>query len=191
MAVIVVNHVSLDGVMQAPGRADEDTRGGFTHGGWAASADDPKMGEAMGVAMGGQFAWLFGHRTYNDLLGHWNEVGGPFKDGLNNVPKYVATSDPTTELPWPNSSVVSGDVPAAVTALRAEVDGNVVIMGSGELVQSLLPHGLVDEMLLMIHPVTLGRGRKLFPLDDALRHFALESAETTDDGILLVKYRGK
>jgi len=104
----------------------------------------------MGERMGEGFSWLFGRRSYEDMLSHWNAVGGPFKDGLNNVTKYVASSSPHAELPWPNSTLLSGDVPAAVAALREQPGGNLVIMGSGALVRSLLPHGLIDELFLMI-----------------------------------------
>jgi dihydrofolate reductase len=143
----------------------------------------------MGSVMGESFSWLFGHRSYDDLLGHWNEVGGPFKAGLNGTMKYVASSDPDATLPWPNSSLLSGDIPAAVADLRRRSAGNLVIMGSGELICSLLPHDLIDELLLVIHPVTLGSGRRLFPEDGALRRFDLVSAEATDAGLVLARYR--
>lgn len=189
MSVVVVNHISLDGVMQSPGRADEDTRGGFVHGGWAIASDDPAIGPAMASVMGARFSWLLGRRSYDDMLGHWNAVGGPYKDGLNGAMKYVASSDPDATLPWPNSSLLTGDVPAAVAELRSGSAGNLVIMGSGVLIRSLLPHGLVDELLLIVHPLTLGSGRRLFPDDGALRRFALVSAEPTSDGTLLARYR--
>jgi dihydrofolate reductase len=189
VAVVVVNHISLDGVMQSPGRADEDTRGGFGHGGWAASSDDPAIGRAMGSVMGARFSWLLGRRSYDEMLGHWNEAGGPYKDGLNGTMKYVASSDPGAGLPWPNSSLLTGDVPAAVRDLRSRSAGNLVIMGSGQLVRSLLPHDLIDELLLMIHPVTLGSGHKLFPDDGRLRRFELVGAEPTEVGIVITRYR--
>ncbi|MET0145013.1 MAG: dihydrofolate reductase family protein [Ilumatobacteraceae bacterium] len=100
------------------------------------------------------------------MLGHWNAVGGPFTDGLDNTTKYVATSNPDAELPWPNSTPLAGDVPSAVAALRAEPGGNLVIMGSGRPIRSLLPHGLIDELFLMIHPVVIGSGQHLFGPDD-------------------------
>lgn len=189
MRVVVVNHVSLDGVVQAPGRDDEDRRDGFAHGGWAASVDDPALGAAMGARIGPDFAWLFGRRSYEDLLGHWNAIGGPFKDGLNGPRKYVASSRSDTELPWPNSVLLHGDVPAAVAGLRAEPGGNLVVMGSGELVRSLLPHGLVDELVLMVHPLVLGSGQRLFGPDPDLRRFRLESATPTASGVLVAVYQ--
>lgn len=190
MRVLVVNHVTLDGVLQGPGRPDEDTRHGFRQGGWAQqTAEDPAIGAALGERMGHEFAWLFGRRSYEDMLGHWNEAGGPFKEGLNQTLKYVASSDPDADLPWPNSRLVTGDVPAAVADLRGQPGGNLVIMGSGQLVRSLLPHGLVDELFLMIHPVVLGSGQRLFgPADDRLSLTLVDSAATST-GVIMATYR--
>ena len=108
--VIVMNGVSLDGVMQGPGRADEDTRDGFTHGGWAIPYSDGAIVAKMGERMGEDRAWLFGRRTYEQLLATWNTRGGPFKDALNNTRKFVASSSPATRLEWPNSTLLSGDI---------------------------------------------------------------------------------
>jgi dihydrofolate reductase len=139
--------------------------------------------------MGREFSWLFGRRSYEDMLGHWNEVGGPFKDGLNQTLKYVASSSPDTDLPWPNSRLLSGDVPAKVAALREQPGGNLVIMGSGQLVRSLLPHRLVDELFLMIHPVVLGSGQRLFgPAHDRMPLTLVRSAATST-GVILATYR--
>ena len=188
MKIVVVNHVSLDGVMQAPGRKDEDTRNGFVHGGWASEESDPAIGNAMGAVMGAEFAWLFGHRTYDDLLEHWNATGGPFKEGLNGPTKYVASSDPDLELPWPNSTLLTGDVPQRIAELRAQDGGNLVIMGSGDLIRSLIPHGLIDELLLMIHPIVLGSGQRIFGSTDEARHFALADVKATSAGTILATY---
>src|SRR5579859_510819 len=100
--VIVMNGLTLDGVMQAPGRADEDTRDGFEHGGWAVPYSDEAIVARMGERMGPDRAFLFGRRTYEQVLASWNARGGPFKDALNETPKYVASSNPTTKLEWPN-----------------------------------------------------------------------------------------
>lgn len=189
MRVVVVNHVSLDGVMQGPGRLDEDTRGGFAHGGWAQHDNGPALGAAMGERMGQDFVWLFGRRTYEGLLGYWNEAGGPFKDSLNGVQKYVTTSDPNAELRWPNSTRLSGDIPAGIAALREQRGGNLVIMGSGQLIRSLLPHGLIDEIFLMIHPVVLGSGRQLFGPETAAQPMRLVTSSSTDSGVILATYR--
>ena len=190
MRVLVVNHITLDGVFQGPGRSDEDTRHDFQHGGWAQrGAADPAIGSAVGERMGQGFSWLFGRRSYEGMLSHWNEVGGPFKDGLNHPQKYVATSKPDSDLPWPNSTPLSGDVPAAVAALRERPGGNLVIMGSGQLVRSLLPLGLVDEMFLMIHPVVLGSGERLFgPADDRVALTLVDSA-IASTGVVMATYR--
>lgn len=189
MRVIVTNHLSLDGVLQGPGRPDEDTRDGFRHGGWGALAQDPALGAAMGARMGPGFSWLFGRRTYEDVLGHWNEVGGPFKEGLNGPTKYVASSHPDLVLPWPNSVLLTGDVPAEVARLREQEGGNLVIMGSGHLIRTLLPHGLIDELLLMIHPLLLGSGRRLFGPDPEAHRLRLVESSATGSGVVLATYQ--
>src|SRR5438309_4829279 len=126
--IVVMNHVTLDGVMQGPGREDEDTRGGFTQGGWGQRSAMPgdAAGEAMGERMaagGGLAGWLFGRRTYEELLAYWNAQGGAFKDALNNSPKYVASTSLKEPLPWPNSMLLRGDTVEAVVALKAQSDG--------------------------------------------------------------------
>ncbi len=191
MKVVVVNHISLDGVMQAPGRPDEDTRHGFTHGGWVDQEDDPAIGEAIGSVMGSGFSWLFGHRTYDDLLGHWNAAGGPFKDGLNGSTKYVASADPDLRLSWPNSVLLAGDAVRRVAELRAREGGNLVMMGSGELIRSLIPHGLIDGLLLMIHPIVLGSGQHIFGSTDDARRFTLTDLQRTTAGTILATYSAR
>ena len=166
--IVVMNHVTLDGVMQGPGRPEEDTQGGFTHGGWGhrSATPDDAAGKAMGERMaagGGLAGWLFGRRTYEGLLSYWNAQGGPFKDALNNSPKYVALTTLTEPLPWPNSTLLHGDIADAVGALKTPTDGVLAIMGSGDLIASLMAADLIDEYLLMIHPLVLGAGRRLFP----------------------------
>ncbi|MEJ8278777.1 dihydrofolate reductase family protein [Pseudonocardia spirodelae] len=189
MRVLVVEHLTLDGVVQGPGRADEDTRDGFAHGGWATARSDERLGAAMGARMGGEFAWLFGRRSYDGMLSHWNATGGPFRDGLNGPVKYVATSAPESDLTWPNTVRLGDDVPAAVAELRRRPGGTLVVMGSAELVRSLLPHGLVDELFLMIHPVVLGTGRQLFAGTAAPADLTLVDTEVTPAGVVLATYR--
>jgi dihydrofolate reductase len=133
--IVVMNHVTLDGVMQGPGRADEDTRGGFTQGGWGhlAVTPDDAVGKAMGGRMaagGGLAGWLFGRRTYEELLASWNAQGGPFKDALNNSPKYVASTTLEEPLPWPNSTLLRGDTVGALRALKAQSGGVLAIMAA-------------------------------------------------------------
>jgi dihydrofolate reductase len=161
--VIVMNVVSLDGVMQSPGRPDEDTRGGFEYGGWGVPYADETTVAKMGERMGTDRRFLFGRRTYEELLAAWNARGGPFKDALNDTHKYVASSDPATRLRWPNSSLLHGDVPAAVAELKARSATNLVIMGSGVLIGTLMAADVIDEYLLMIVPLVLGTGRRMFP----------------------------
>lgn len=190
MRVLVANHVTLDGVLQGPGRPDEDTRHGFREGGWAQqAAEDPAIGAALTERMGHDFSWLFGRRSYEDMLGHWNEVGGPFKAGLNQTVKYVASSNPDADLPWPNSRLLNGDVPAAVADLREQPGGNLVIMGSGQLIRSLLPRGLVDELFLMIHPLVLGSGQRLFGAADDRLSLTLVDSAATSTGVIMATYR--
>src|SRR3989442_13800618 len=129
--VIVMNGVTLDGVMQGPGRPDEDTRDGFERGGWAVPYSDEAMVAKMGERMGGDRAFLFGRRTYEGLLAPWNARGGPFKDALNNSRKYVASSNPAARLEWPNSTLLHGAGPGAVADLKQSSGTNLVIMGSG------------------------------------------------------------
>jgi dihydrofolate reductase len=191
--IVVMNHVTLDGVMQGPGRADEDTRGGFRHGGWGHRTQTPDdalqnaMGERMSAG-GGLSGWLFGRRTYEDLLGYWNgQPDSPFGPMLNDTPKYVVSSTLTDPLPWPSSTLLRGEVADAVGALKAKTDGVLGIMGSGELIGALMAAGLVDEFLLMIHPLVLGDGRQLFPdkLDASLE---LIRSASTSTGVVIAVY---
>jgi dihydrofolate reductase len=185
--VVVTNSVTLDGVMQGPGRPDEDTRGGFAHGGWAVPRGDDAMVVKMGERMGRDRAFLFGRRTYEELLPSWNAQGGPFKDALNDAPKYVASNSSATRLEWPNSTLLHGDVPAAVDELKRQSGGNLVIMGSGELIGSLMAADLIDEYLLMIHPLVLGAGRRLFP-EGMYASLRLTDSIATTKGVLLATY---
>jgi len=190
MRIVVVNHLTLDGVMQSPGRADEDTRGGFAHGGWAIErGSDETITRAVGDRMGQpECGMLLGRRSYEDMLATWNERGGRFREGLNATHKYVASSSPETELPWPHSTLLRGDVSAAVAELKEQPGGNLVVMGSGELVRSLLPHGLIDEFLLMVHPLLLGSGQRLFEHGDGVAELRLLSSTATESGVVISAY---
>jgi dihydrofolate reductase len=185
--VIVMNSISLDGVMQSPGRPDEDTRDGFEYGGWAVPYGDDGAVAKMGERMGEDRAFLFGRRTYEQLLTSWNALGGPFKDALNDTHKYVASSSPATRLEWPNSTLLHGDVAAAVAELKQRESANLVIMGSGVLIGSLMAADVIDEYLLMIAPIVLGSGRRLFAGDT---HAPLRLLEwsTTSTGVVAAVY---
>lgn len=190
MEVVVLNHMSLDGVIQSPARPDEDTRGGFTGGGWAAGGGDEVMGRWIGpIGSGGSGAMLMGRRSYEDMLGHWNQAGGPFKDALNAATKYVASHNPASRLEWPNSTLLHGDVAAEVGALKREHEGRLLIMGSAELIHSLMPHDLIDEYRLAIYPVVLGQGIRLFPSDGMAHRLQLVDSVTSTKGVLLTTYR--
>jgi dihydrofolate reductase len=191
MRIVVMNHVTLDGVMQGPGRVDEDTRDGFVQGGWATSRSDDRLGQAMGERMaagGGLAGWLFGRRTYEDLLAHWNSVpDSPFAEALNNAQKYVASTTLREPLPWPNSTLLDGDAVEAVARVREDRGGVMGIMGSGVLIQALRRDSLIDEYLLMIHPIVLGSGRRLFP-EGPPTELTLVDIKTSSSGVILATY---
>ena len=182
-----MNAMTLDGVMQGPGRPDEDTRDGFAHGGWGVAYSDEAMVANMGERMGSDRAFLFGRRTYEQLLASWNARGGPFRDALNDTRKFVASSNPATRLEWPNSTLLYGDVPAAVAELKQSSDTNLVIMGSGALIGALMAADLIDEYLLMIAPLVLGAGRRLFA-GGAYASLRLVESVTTSTGVLIATY---
>src|SRR2546425_1222592 len=133
--VVVINHLTLDGVMQAPGHPEEDTRGGFVHGGWAAPNVDEVMNAAMGARMGSG-GLLLGRRSYERMLSYWNTQDSPFKEMLNNASKHVASRSLREPLPWPNSTLLHGDVAAAVAQLKQMPGKDLLVMGSGELIQT-------------------------------------------------------
>jgi dihydrofolate reductase len=192
MRVVVINHVTLDGVMQAPGRADEDTRDGFEHGGWASaaiSAPDPDIAEAMGARMAESDGLLLGRRTYEDLLASWNAQGGPFKDALNNAQKYVASTTLVEPLSWPNSTLLEADVIGAARDLKARPGRELHILGSGQLIDTLMRHHLIDAFLLIIHPIVLGHGRRLFTHDGTYTTLELAGAKPTASGVIIATYR--
>ena len=184
----VVNHVTLDGVMQAPGHPDEDRRGGFEHGGWAPPYADPVMGEKMGEGIAAGGSMLFGRRTYEKMAAFWPHQpdDNVFADVLNNRDKYVASTTLEDPLAWRNSTLLEGDAVEAVARLKEQPGGDIVILGSGELVRSLLPHGLIDSIVLSIHPLLLGSGRRLF--DGAFAKLRLVDATPTSTGVLIATY---
>jgi dihydrofolate reductase len=186
----VVNHITLDGVMQAPAGPDEDRRGGFEHGGWATPYVDRVQGEYMGARMrSGSGRLLLGRWTYEKFEDAWQKQpeDDPIRRRLEASTKYVVSRSPG-ELGWQNSVLLEGDAVATVADLKAREEGNIVILGSGELVRALLPHGLIDAFLLTIHPLVLGSGRRLFADDGALARFDLVESKPTTSGVLIVRY---
>ena len=191
--VTVVCNVTLDGVMQAPGRPDEDRRGGFTDGGWAVPYSSDAMGrvfEDMSQRQGRTAAMLFGRRTYEDFAGFWpNQPDNPFTEALNRMRKYVASATLADPLPWMNSTMLPGDAAKAVAALKDEQpEQDLVILGSGTLIRSLLPHGVIDEFTLLIHPLVLGAGQRLFAEGSGAVLEMVDSVGTST-GVVLARYR--
>jgi dihydrofolate reductase len=189
--VVVVENVSLDGVMQAPGRPDEDERGGFRYGGWASDllSRDPEAVQASLGTPGGSSEMLFGRRTYDDLVGHWLSTPdpNPFTEILRTTTKYVATRTLAEPLDHPNSVRLDGDAVEAVRALKADGDGDLIVLGSGDLVRQLAAAGLVDVYQLTVLPVVLGSGTRLF----GDTHAELEpiSSQAFPSGIFVGRFR--
>ncbi|MGH3385502.1 MAG: dihydrofolate reductase family protein [Nocardioidaceae bacterium] len=188
--VVVTNNVTLDGVMQAPGRPDEDRRGGFAHGGWALPYNDDVMGKAMGEGMARTGALLLGRRTYEDLAGFWpKQTDNPFTEVLDNTQKYVASTTLAEPLPWANSTLLEGDAADAVAGLKQQPGKDIVVLGSGELVQALMRRNLVDEYVLLIHPLVLGSGRRLFTDGSSVNALRLVGSTTTTTGVVIATYQ--
>jgi len=184
--IMVFTNLTLDGVMQAPGRPDEDTRGDFKHGGWAAPF--AAMSEA-GDALAFTGALLFGRRTYEDFYSFWpNQKDNPFTEILNNVQKHVASTTLEQPLPWSNSTLLKGDATKTVSKLKVEQDKDLLIFGSGVLVQALMRANLINEYILLIHPLILGSGRRLFPDGGAFATLNLRDTKTTSKGVVIATY---
>ena len=191
MRIVVTNHLTLDGVMQSPAAAEEDTRGGFDKGGWAAPNNDEVMNRVLGVGTRAGGSLLLGRRTYEHFYGFWPKQtdGNPFTEVLNRSTKYVASRTLEEPLPWENSKLLEGDAADAVAELKQQPGPDTVILGSGELIQSLMPRGLIDELLLMIHPIVVGHGRRMFGDDGALAKLELVDSVTTTTGVVIARYR--
>jgi dihydrofolate reductase len=180
--------VSLDGVMQAPGGPEEDPTGGFEFGGWTFPYWDEVTGAAMRESFSRPFDLLLGRRTYEIFAAHWPYQEGEIADPFNAATKYVATSS-AEPLAWQNSVRLEGDVPEAVARLKEGDGPDLLTQGSSVLVQSLLAHGLVDGLNLLIIPVLLGKGKRLF--DESARPGGLElvASKTATTGVIIARYR--
>src|SRR5713226_9764718 len=188
--IVVFNNLSLDGVMQAPARPDEDRRGGFEHGGWAMPYADPVMGKIAAESMATTGALLLGRRTYADFYAVWpNRTDNPFTAVLNNIQKYVASRTLQAPLAWINSTLLEGDAADAVTRLKEQPGKDIVVLGSGELLQSLMRRKLIDEYVLQIHPLVLGSGRRLFTDGGMYGALRLVDSKTTTTGVLIATYQ--
>ena len=192
MRIVVNEFMSLDGVVQAPGGAEEDTDGGFAHGGWSGPYFEPEvMGAAIGEGMNTTDALLFGRRTWQAMASAWPaRAGDPYADQMNAVKKYVASRTLTPDdLIWNNTTLLSPDHAVAdIAALREQEGRDVVMWGSASLVKALLAEGLVDELNLMIEPLLLGGGKRIFPEDGTDRRWQLAKSVTAGTGVQICTY---
>jgi len=192
MRKLIANEwMSLDGVVQAPSYADEDMTGGFAHGGWHARYFDDRSMDWVIDSVTGAGGFLLGRGTYELFAAHWPnapEDQQVLAKPLNALPKYVASTTLSEPLAWEHSTLLRGDLVGAVRALKAQLGLDLHVIGNPGLVQSLLVHGLIDELQLMIDPLTLGGGKRLFQDDGQLRKFQLITTETTTTGVHLATY---
>ena len=185
--VVAITNVTLDGVMQAPGRADEDRRGGFAHGGWAAPY---AAMQHLGGSMAEAGALLLGRRTYEDFYAVWPQrKDSPFSALLDNMRKYVASTTLREPLPWINSTLLQGDAAEAVAELRKGQGHDLVILGSGALIRSLMRASVIDRFLVLIHPLVLGTGGRLFPDGGPGATLRLAGSTTTPYGVVIATYQ--
>jgi dihydrofolate reductase len=193
MRLVVNEFMSLDGVVQAPGGAEEDTDGGFAHGGWSVPYFDPEvMGAAINDGMGTVEALLFGRRTWQGMAAAWpGRAGDPYADRMNAIKKYVVSRTLTEDdLSWNNTTLLPGDrALAAIADLRAQEGGDLLVWGSASLANTLLAEGLVDELNLMIEPILLGGGKRIFPEDGLARPMQLVRCVSAATGVQVCTYR--
>jgi len=183
----IIEQISLDGVIQAPGGRDED--GDYAHGGWAMPYFDTDIGEAIVAAQGRSFDLLLGRRTYDIFAGYWPKAeNGPIADGLNAATKYVATHRPDS-LGWGPVEDLGADVMEGVRGVKSKDGPDLIVWGSSTLTSVLLEQGLVDEVLLLVYPVLLGRGKRFFSENVGPRELALVSTKATSTGVIMNSYR--
>jgi dihydrofolate reductase len=190
--LIIDQWMTLDGVVQAPGGADEDPDGGFRHGGWHWPNVDAITDEWVTATTRETDAFLFGRRTYERFAAFWPDAGTAFPalaEPLNDRPKYVASTTLTEPLSWRNAHLLRGDVPTAVADLTAQVDGDIHLVGSASLARTLISAGLVDEFRLFLEPVLVGGGKRFLPDDGVLRRLQLTDSRITTTGVIIATYR--
>ncbi|MGH2599984.1 MAG: dihydrofolate reductase family protein [Dehalococcoidia bacterium] len=187
--LVVIEFLSLDGVMQGPGSPDEDREGGFEHGGWQQPYSDADLGKKAAQGMAATDTYLFGRKTYEKMAAYWPTAPAddPMAAHLNATPKYVASRTLKTA-DWQHTTVIEGDVVAAVTELKQKPGGTIAVLGSGDLVQTLMEHDLVDEYRLFVQPIVLGSGKRLFRGSDDVRRLRLIDSQTTGVGGLMLAY---
>jgi dihydrofolate reductase len=188
--IVTFTSVSLDGVMQAPGRADEDRRGGFEHGGWGTGYADSVTAGYAGQRMSRTGGLLLGRRTYEDLYSYWpKQKDNPFTDRLNKTQKFVVSNTLEEPLEWSNSTLLKGDAAESVRKLKGAPGGDLVILGSGQLVRSLMGEALIDEYTVLIHPLILGSGTRLFPSEGRMSELRLREFKPTTKGVVIATYQ--
>lgn len=189
-SITVTMNMSLDGVVQGLGRADEDTRGGFVHGGWGAWHQDEVLAREMGKGMSRRGDMLFGRRTWEDFVTAWShrEDGNPFTTHMNAVTKYVISTTLENADAWQNSVLLRGDAVQEVAALKAQDGTDLSVIGSAALVRSLHAAGLIDRYTFVVHPLTLGSGSRLFEGDAPLTRLRLAGSVTTPTGLIVASY---
>ena len=188
-AIHVLTFVTLDGVMQAPGGRDEDTRGDFRFGGWLPPFFDDALGAEMGAQMALGSDLLLGRRTFDIFASHWPQVTGEEGAPINQARKFVATHRPLSTSWDGTAERLDGDTVAAIRALKATEGPDLQVHGSGDLIQTLLAHDLVDELWLKIFPVTVGTGLRLFAEGTRPASFAMVQSQVTPAGVVLARYR--
>jgi dihydrofolate reductase len=186
----VIEFLSLDGVIQAPGSPEEDTEGGFRHGGGQRPYFDEVLGASAAEGMAATDGYLFGRKTYEKMAAYWPTApdDDPYAQHLNSTTKYVA-SRTLQDVEWENSTLIEGDVVQEVAKLKEQPGKNIAVLGSGYLVQTLLQHDLVDEFFLAVFPIVLGSGKRLFREADEVRRLSLVDSKTTGTGGLILTYR--
>jgi dihydrofolate reductase len=186
--LIVSTFMTLDGVMQAPGGPEEDRSGGFEHGGWSAGYWNEELERTMGESMSRPFDLVLGRKTYEIFAAHWPNIEDAENEPLNQATKHVASTT-LEELEWQNSKLIEGDVPEGIRALKGEDGPELQVHGSANLIQTLLEHRLVDEFRLIIYPLVLGTGRRLFDGGTVPEGLEMAKSQVLSNGVIVATYR--
>lgn len=188
--IVVSEFLTLDGVMQAPGDPNEDRSGGFEHGGWQLAYFDDTFGSVMMDAFAATGGLLLGRTTYENFAAHWPKqpADDPLATTMNGLQKYVVSTTLTEPLAWQNSTLIKADVASEVARLKKGAGKEIQVIGSGELVQTLIRHDLVDSYRLMVHPLVLGTGKRLFREGTSLTKLRLVDTKPTSTGVLILTY---
>ncbi|MHA7777760.1 dihydrofolate reductase family protein [Roseibium sp. M-1] len=185
--ITIIEHISLDGIIQAPGAPDED--GDYPHGGWAVPLADPAVGDVIADLHGREFDLLLGRHTYDIWSGYWPEAeGGPIADGINAATKFVGTHRPKS-LAWGPAEGLGTDIVAGIRRLKERAGPDLLLWGSSSLTPVLLEHGLADDIILLVFPVLLGTGKRFFPASTPPRELALTVSKAAASGVLINTYR--